>query len=83
MEAIQKSIIQVSKRDVKVKGDNLIINYKGKEYSFAFKQISKRLAKASQKARENFILSPSGYGIHWPDADEDLSVGGLLKAVLK
>ncbi|PKN21436.1 MAG: hypothetical protein CVU65_16870 [Deltaproteobacteria bacterium HGW-Deltaproteobacteria-22] len=23
-------------------------------------------------------MSPSGYGIHWPELDEDLSVDGLL-----
>jgi hypothetical protein len=28
--------------------------------------------------RENFEISPSGYGIHWPDVDEDLSIDGLI-----
>ncbi|MBI2352123.1 MAG: DUF2442 domain-containing protein [Deltaproteobacteria bacterium] len=22
----------------------------------------------------NYVLSPSGYGIHWPELDEDLSI---------
>lgn len=39
---------------------------------------SKRLASASQSERENFIVSPAGYGIHWPDVDEDLSIDGLI-----
>ena len=25
-------------------------------------------------------LSPSGYGIHWPELDEDLLIDGLLRA---
>jgi len=24
------------------------------------------------------VVSPSGYGIHWPELDEDLSVDGLI-----
>ena len=38
-----------------------------------------RLANASQKARENWQTSGGGYGIHWPDIDEDLSTEGLLR----
>ncbi len=37
-----------------------------------------RLANAHQQQRENFEISPGGYGIHWPDLDEDLSVKGFL-----
>jgi len=28
----------------------------------------------------NFEVSPSGYGIHWPELDEDLSIDGMIKA---
>jgi hypothetical protein len=38
-----------------------------------------RLANASQKTRENWQTSGGGYGIHWPDIDEDLSTEGLLR----
>jgi len=38
-----------------------------------------RLAKASQKERENWKTSGGGYGIHWPDIDEDLSTEGMLR----
>jgi hypothetical protein len=50
----------------------------GKEYSFALKDISQRLAKASPSQRATYEISPSGYGIHWPIIDEDLSIDGLL-----
>ncbi len=36
------------------------------------------LANATIKQLKNFEISPSGYGIHWPDLDEDLSVEGFL-----
>ncbi len=41
--------------------------------------ISDKLAKATNKERMDFKISPSGYGIHWVKLDEDLSVNGLLR----
>jgi len=37
-----------------------------------------RLAYGSPEERANFQISSAGYGIHWPDLDEDISVEGLL-----
>lgn len=37
-----------------------------------------RLRMASSEARGRWELLGDGEGIHWPDADEDLSVAGLL-----
>jgi hypothetical protein len=37
-----------------------------------------RLRAASEVQRANWRLNGSGYGIHWPDIDEDLSVEGML-----
>ena len=37
-----------------------------------------RLAYASDAERANFELSGAGYGIHWPDLDEDVGVEGML-----
>ena len=37
-----------------------------------------RLMRASAPARGKWELLGDGEGIHWPDADEDLSVEGLL-----
>lgn len=37
-----------------------------------------RLLAASANARAKWELLGNGKGIHWPDADEDLSVSGLL-----
>jgi hypothetical protein len=41
-------------------------------------KVSPRLATASAGQRLNYEISPSDYGIHWPELDEDLSVDGLL-----
>ena len=37
-----------------------------------------RLHAASATSRANYRLIGGGIGIHWPDADEDISVEGLL-----
>lgn len=38
-----------------------------------------RLREASDAQLLNYELSPAGWGIHWPDMDEDLSVAGLVR----
>ena len=37
-----------------------------------------RLAHGTFDERANFQISGAGYGIHWPDLDEDIGVEGLL-----
>ena len=38
-----------------------------------------RLLHATAAQRANMHISGGGYGIHWPDLDEDLSTEGLLR----
>lgn len=38
-----------------------------------------RLLKATPAQRKNWKISGGGYGMHWPDIDEDLSTEGLLR----
>jgi len=38
-----------------------------------------RLLDATRAQRENWRVAGGGYGIHWPDLDEDLSTEGLLR----
>ena len=38
-----------------------------------------RLMNASREQLDNWSQSAGGYGIHWPDLDEDLSTEGLLR----
>jgi hypothetical protein len=37
-----------------------------------------RLAHGSPRERQHWRLIGNGIGIHWPDLDEDISVGALL-----
>jgi len=38
-----------------------------------------RLLNASDAQRAKWQVSAAGYGIHWPEIDEDLSTEGLLR----
>ena len=46
----------------------LISTDKGK-YQWKISDVSQRLFKASDSDRNNFRISPSGYGIHWPSIE--------------
>lgn len=38
-----------------------------------------RLLRGTPEQRGNWRVAGGGYGIHWPELDEDLSVEGLLR----
>lgn len=38
-----------------------------------------RLLHASPQERANWKIAGAGFGIHWPEIDEDISVHGLLR----
>ncbi len=66
---VQKIVFSGSLMKIKVDGAEVVVN---------LTKTSKRLLKASKKERETYKVSPSGYGIHWPLIDEDISVEALL-----
>jgi hypothetical protein len=51
----------------------------GKSYSFELSQCSKKLLKAPLLIRKHYEVSSSGYGIHWPELDEDLAIDALIQ----
>ena len=58
----------------------LLIRVDGKAYRIDLRRFSRKLAAADERMKMNYVLSPSGYGIHWPELDEDLSIDGMVKA---
>ena len=40
-----------------------------------------RLLHASPAQRNNWKLAGGGFGIHWPDVDEDVSTASLLRGI--
>ena len=65
-------------QSVAFSGKNLLLCVDGKKYEIDVTKQSKRLAAATPQQLQRFEVSPAGYGIHWPDIDEDLSIDGLI-----
>ena len=40
-----------------------------------------RLSEAIPEQRANYEIIGDGYGVHWPDIDEDISAEGMLYGV--
>jgi hypothetical protein len=64
--------------NVKVSHGVLAAVVDGKPLSVDLRALSPLLRKASDGDLAIFEVSPSGYGIHWPLIDEDISIDGLL-----
>ncbi len=56
----------------------IVLTVDGTDYRIDLNTQSKKLAGSPDAVKNNYIISPSGYGIHWPDIDEDLSIDGLI-----
>ena len=63
---------------VSFSGTIMHLRVDGKDYQIDIAVESERLRNATQKKRKNFEILPTGYGIHWLDVDEDLSIDGLI-----
>ncbi len=63
---------------VKVSQGVLSFVVDGTALSRDLRVLSPILHSATNQELEDFDVSPSGYGIHWPRIDEDLSIDGLL-----
>lgn len=65
-------------RDVKITDDELLVELTdGRKISAPLVWFP-RLLSASPASRGHWELLGDGEGIHWPEADEDISVGNLL-----
>jgi hypothetical protein len=68
-----------NKIDLKFENDYLILLVDNQLIKLKLADISSKLALATDKERNSYKITPSGYGIHWNLLDEDLSINGLLK----
>lgn len=74
-----KSNKQPKIQDVMTTADRLTVSYDdGRIVSLPLKWYP-RLNRATPAQRRNWELIGRGYGVHWPDVDEDLSAEGLLE----
>lgn len=68
-------------KDVRVTNDLLTVDlFDGRTISVPLAWYP-RLLDATQTQRDKWEIAGGGFGIHWPDVDEDLSTEGLLKGI--
>jgi len=60
--------------------DIIILKIDNRVFKLSLHEISTKLEHANKFQRQFYKVSPSGYGIHWPLIDEDLSVEALIKS---
>jgi len=66
-------------KDVRVTADTLSVDlFDGRTITVPLAWYP-RLLHATPEQRANWRIAGAGYGIHWPDLDEDLSTQGLLQ----
>ena len=65
--------------DVKFSKDTLSVSLRDRRTITVPLAWYPRLFNATLAQRNNWRVSGGGYGIHWPEIDEDLSTEGMLR----
>jgi hypothetical protein len=65
--------------NLKIDPDYIFLDLEDTSIKISLDKVSSKLKMASDFERNFYKISPSGYGIHWPLIDEDLSIAALLK----
>jgi len=79
--AMMRKHHEVEKVEVEKGILHLIVD--GNNIQCELKELSPLLAAAKHEELKELEVSPSGYGIHWPKLDDDISIDGLLGIVHK
>ena len=68
----------ITAKSIETTADELTLQLADRQVRIVWADCSTKLAEATDAQRRDARLSPGGYGIHWPQIDEDLSVVGLI-----
>ncbi|MEE9391318.1 MAG: DUF2442 domain-containing protein [Planctomycetota bacterium] len=66
-------------RDVRLTEDELIVSLADGRVISAPLVWFPRLLNATAAQRDNWEVAGGGFGVHWPELDEDISAAGLLR----
>lgn len=66
-------------QEITFEKDMISLKVDGKLIRILLDKISLKLKIANEMQRNFYKISPSGYGIHWPLIDEDLSINAMIK----
>ncbi len=64
--------------EVKIESEVLFVRIDGQLIRKSLSEISSVLAKANEREISCYEISSSGYGMHWPLIDEDISIDALM-----
>jgi hypothetical protein len=67
--------------DVRFESDRIVVDLRDGRTIAVPLAFYPRLLNATPEQRRNWEIAGAGYGIHWPDIDEDLSTEGLLRGI--
>ncbi|WP_428248905.1 DUF2442 domain-containing protein [Ferrovibrio sp.] len=79
MASLAKTAADTRVRHVAIDGDKLVVDLMDGRAIAVPLAWYPRLFEATPQQRLNWQIAGGGYGIHWPDVDEDLSTDGLLR----
>ena len=79
MRSSAETVSDIRVRDARIEGESLVVDLMdGRTISVPLAWYPRLLA-ATPEQRQHWEIAGGGYGIHWPDMDEDLSTEGLLR----
>ncbi len=67
--------------NIRFEGTFILMTVDGTDYRIDLREHSSMLAARAEQVKMNFTISPAGYGLHWPEIDEDLSIDAMIKSI--
>jgi hypothetical protein len=78
MTSVAATLVLPKILQVRVTEDSLVVDLEDGRTLMVPLSWYPRLVHGTPEERQRFEIAGAGYGIHWPDLDEDVSVEGLL-----
>src|SRR5438270_9385704 len=79
MRSLAETAPDIRVRDARIEGESLVVDLMDGRTISAPLAWYPRLLSATPEQRRHWEIAGGGYGLHWPDLDEDLSTEGLLR----
>ena len=73
----------INVKKVNINNNILYVDTDLGEFFYDLRILSNLLSNATEIELNQYEISPSNYGIHWPLLNEDISIQALLKETLK